>query len=186
MLREALSTRAATACILSHLLRKVVSSFHYSRRCTNDAQLVVVGVALMLDARARRLGPFSWRCPFGVCGGRMCKQKVRGLEEPKRTRQKVSRSAASCPNGFPVTITARSSSASGMRPRRLVCADREVPRQLRARPERHRPGRRHGGRKIELEEACLETGRITLFGLRSRARMDDVVAKAAAYCDARR
>jgi len=25
-----------------------------------------------------------------------------------------------------------------------------------------------------------------LFGLRSRARMDDVVAKAAAYCDARR
>jgi hypothetical protein len=39
--------------------------------------------------------------------------------------------------------------------------------------------------EIELEEMCLETGRITLFGLRSRARMDDVVAKAAAYCDAR-
>ena len=40
--------------------------------------------------------------------------------------------------------------------------------------------------EIELEEMCLETGRIVLFGLRSRARMDDVVAKAAAYCDARR
>mmetsp|Transcript_18777 Transcript_18777/g.57833 ORF Transcript_18777/g.57833 Transcript_18777/m.57833 type:complete len:149 (+) Transcript_18777:383-829(+) len=42
------------------------------------------------------------------------------------------------------------------------------------------------GDEIELEELCLETGKITLFGLRSRERLDDLVAKAAAYEDARR
>ena len=42
------------------------------------------------------------------------------------------------------------------------------------------------GEEIELEDMCLTTGRITLDGLRSRERMDDVVQKAAAYLDARR
>ena len=41
------------------------------------------------------------------------------------------------------------------------------------------------GEEVELEDMCLETGKRLLFELRSKARMDDVVAKAAAYLDAR-
>ena len=62
--------------------------------------------------------------------------------------------------------------------------DKERPRQAAGRPASSLDD--DSEEEIELEEMCLETGRITLFGLRSRARMDDVVAKAAAYCDARR
>ena len=42
-----------------------------------------------------------------------------------------------------------------------------------------------GPEEVELEDMCLETGKRLLFELRSKARMDDVVAKAAAYLDAR-
>lgn len=126
----------------------------------------------MLD-RARAL-------TLGVCGGRMCKQKYaaweaqktpgKGLEtgrvQPKwepgddycTLLERVE--AADHDDLFVQTVKCRGSCERG--PNAIAIDD-------------------DTGEELELEEMCLETGRITLFGLRSRARMDDVVAKAAAY-----
>jgi hypothetical protein len=121
----------------------------------------------------------------GVCGGRMCMQKYaaweaqktpgKGLEtgrvQPKwepgddycTLLERVE--AADHADLYVQTVKCRGSCERG--PNAIAIDD-------------------DTGDEIELEEMCLETGRITLFGLRSRARMDDVVAKASAYNNARR
>ena len=148
--------------------------------------------ALMLLDRARAAPwsvflalPAARALTLGVCGGRMCKQKYaawkarkepgKGLEvgrvvpkwQPGDDYCTLLERVEACGRDdlFVQTVKCRGSCERGPNAVALDDATEE---------------------QIELEEMCLETGRITLFGLRSRARMDDVVAKAAAYCDARR
>ena len=108
----------------------------------------------------------------------MCKQKYAGLEEPKRTRERSrgrksraqvgpgrrllhaprTRRGGGSDDLFVQTVKCRGSCERGPN---AIAIDDDTEEE------------------IELED-MPETGRITLFGLRSRARMDDVVAKAAA------
>ena len=148
-------------------------------------------VALMLDrARAAPWSvflalPMARALTFGVCGGRMCKQKYAAWKSQKEPGKglEVGRvvpkwlpgddyctllervEACGRDDLFVQTVKCRGSCERGPN---AIALDDDTEEE------------------IELEEMCLETGRITLFGLRSRARMDDVVAKAAAYCDSRR
>ena len=129
--------------------------------------------------------PAARALTFGVCGGRMCKQKYAAWKSQKTPGKglEVGRvvpkwipgddyctllervEASGRDDLFVQTVKCRGSCERGPNAIAMDDATEE---------------------EIELEEMCLETGRIVLFGLRSRARMDDVVAKAAAYCDARR
>ena len=132
--------------------------------------------------------PAALSLTFGVCGGNMCKQKYaawknfqttgktpgKGFEQgrvsPKWTPRDdyctlLDRVEASGRDDlFVETVGCRGSCERG--PNAIAVDDAT-------------------GEEVELEEMCLTTGRITLFGLRSRERMDDVVAKAAHYLDSR-
>mmetsp|Transcript_28328 Transcript_28328/g.84817 ORF Transcript_28328/g.84817 Transcript_28328/m.84817 type:complete len:149 (+) Transcript_28328:224-670(+) len=136
----------------------------------------------LLAARARAL-------TFGVCGGNMCKQKYAAWKEwptKKKEPGKGFEQGRVTPKWIPgddyCTMLER-----------VEAAGRD---DLYVQTVSCRGGCERGpnaiavddatGEEIELEEMCLTTGRITLFGLRSRERMDDVIAKAAAYCDAQR
>ena len=148
--------------------------------------------ALMLHARARRLGPFSWRyCPRrarsrSASAAAACKQKYaawKSQKEPGKGLEVGSVVPKWVPGDDYCTLLER-------------CRPRGRYDDLFVQTVKCRGSCERGPNaialdddteeEIELEDMCLETGRITLFGLRSRARMDDVVAKAAAYCDARR
>ena len=126
--------------------------------------------------------PAALALTFGVCGGNMCTQKYEAWRKRKVPGKgfeqgRVSGSwtpgddyctllevveASGRDDLFVETVGCRGSCERG--PNAVALNDET-------------------GEQVELEEMCLTTGRITLFELRSRARMDDVVAKAIRHLD---
>lgn len=122
---------------------------------------------------------------FGVCGGNMCKQKYAAWRKQKTdpgSGFEVGRVSPKWRPGDDYCTLAERVAASG---RDDIAVEIVGCRGTCERGPNAVALDDASGEVVELEEMCLETGKVLLFGLRSRARMDDLVEKAAAYCDDR-